>query len=94
MVGNEEEADLERIPAEDVAHRQRVVAPRRTAASPELISGNAVAPASTVAPKITPFTPARLARSLPLSSSRTPAASVTALATPKISTTRAFEAPE
>src|SRR5690349_22643962 len=43
-----------------------------------LFRSSAVANASTVAPKITPLTLSRLASSLPLCSSATPAASVTA----------------
>ena len=56
------------------------LSPSRTAAMPELISGRAVTVASTVAPKITPPTPALLASVSPLSSSPTPATSVTAQA--------------
>ena len=49
------------------------LSPSRTAAMPELISGSAEATERTVAPKMTPLIPARLARSLPATSSTTPA---------------------
>ena len=67
--------------------------PSLTAAIPDEISGSAVAAASTVAPKITPLTPSRLASSLPLSSSATPAASVTRHAIPKIVATYLVDEP-
>ena len=82
-VGDEEEADLEGVAAEDVAHRERVVAEPRRRRFPSEISGSAVAAASTVAPKITPLTPSRFASSLPLSSRATPAQSVTARRDPE-----------
>ncbi len=58
---------------------------------PELISGSAVAPARIVAPKIAPLIPARLASSLPLTSSATPIASVTTQPIPKMPATCAVE---
>src|SRR6266550_259350 len=64
------------------------LSPRRTAATPELISGRAVAAASTVAPKMTPLIPAQSASVLPVTSSATPAASVIAQAAPKIAVTQ------
>ena len=60
---------------------------------PELISGSALAVASTVAPKMTPFTPARSASTLPLTSSTTPASSVTAQPAPNRLATLSVDEP-
>src|SRR4051794_12430081 len=65
--------------------------PSRTAATPLEISGSAVAAARMVAPNTAPCIPHRPASSLPEDWSATPAASVTADASPKRPTTYAVE---
>ena len=59
-VGDEEEQTWKALPPK-MSPIASAWSPSLTAAIPEEISGSAVAPASTVAPKITPLTPSRLA---------------------------------